>query len=52
MFSLPKLQRYGFWSTLHEARTDLCMWLGSLFLIVAGAGSLSLDSWIARRQPG
>jgi hypothetical protein len=41
MFSLAKLQRYGSWSMLHEARTDLCMWLG-----------LSLDAWIARRQTG
>jgi putative oxidoreductase len=33
-FSLPKLPRYGVWSSLHEARVDLCMWLGSLFLIL------------------
>jgi uncharacterized membrane protein YphA (DoxX/SURF4 family) len=52
IFSLPKLQRYGLWSMLHEARTDLCMWLGSLFLILAGAGTLSIDAWIARKQPG
>jgi putative oxidoreductase len=25
LFSLPKLQRYGFWSMAHEARTDFCM---------------------------
>jgi len=36
-FSLPKLPRYGLWSSLHEARVDLCMWLGSLFLILVSA---------------
>ena len=43
-FSLPKLARYGFWSMAHEARTDLCMWLGCLFLLLVGAGRLSLDA--------
>src|SRR5450756_68150 len=38
-FSLPKLPRYGVWSSLHEARVDLCMWLGSLFLILVVAKS-------------
>ena len=42
-FSLAKLARYGFWSAIHEARTDLSMWLGSLFLIIVGAGVFSLD---------
>ena len=51
-FSLPKLARYGFWSMAHEARTDFCMWLGSLFLIVVGAGSLSVDALILRRRSG
>ena len=36
-FSLPKLPLYGVWSSLHEARVDLCMWLGSLFLILVSA---------------
>ena len=48
-FALPKLQHYGFWAMAHEARTDLCMWLGSLFLIIVGAGRLSLDHGILRR---
>lgn len=37
-FSLPKLASYGIWSFLHEARTDWCMLLGCLAVIVAGAG--------------
>ncbi len=36
-FALPKVPRYGVWSSLHEARVDLCMWLGSLFLILVSA---------------
>lgn len=51
MFSLRKLERYGFWAAAHESRTDLCMWLGSLFLIVVGAGVLSLDALLARKRP-
>ncbi|HEV8117678.1 MAG TPA: DoxX family protein, partial [Thermoanaerobaculia bacterium] len=43
-FSVPKLPRYGVWSFLHEARVDLSMWLGSLFLILAGPGDASLDA--------
>jgi uncharacterized membrane protein YphA (DoxX/SURF4 family) len=27
-FALPKLPHYGFWSMMHEARTDFSMWLG------------------------
>lgn len=43
-FSVPKLPRYGAWSFLHEARVDLSMWLGSLFLILVGPGDASLDA--------
>jgi len=49
-FSLPKLSRYGFWSAVHEARTDLSMWLGSLFLVLVGAGALSLDWLLTQRR--
>jgi len=33
-FSLPKLPSYGIWSFLHEARTDWCMLLGCLAVIL------------------
>ncbi len=46
MFSLPTLSRYGFWSMMHEARTDFAMWMGLLFLLFVGAGSISLDALI------
>lgn len=40
----------GFWSTLHEARTDLSMLLGLLFLLLVGGGSLAFDSRLASRR--
>jgi putative oxidoreductase len=36
-FSLPKLARYGFWPFVHEARTDWCMLLGCIAIILAKA---------------
>lgn len=49
-FSLPKLARYGFWSMAHEARTDFCMWLGAMFLLLVGAGKLSLDAFMEQAR--
>jgi putative oxidoreductase len=47
-FSLTKLPRYGFLSMIHEARTDLAMWLSLLFLLIVGAGrTWSLDATFA-----
>jgi putative oxidoreductase len=34
----------GFWSMMHEARTDFSMWLGLLFLLIVGAGRWSIDA--------
>lgn len=50
-FQLPKLDRYGIWSMLHEARTDFSMWLGLTFLLVVGAGRLSVDAWLFKSAP-
>ena len=36
IFYVPKMPRYGFWSMMHEARADLCMLLGSLYLLDRG----------------
>ncbi|MBV8400850.1 MAG: hypothetical protein JOZ17_19265 [Acetobacteraceae bacterium] len=41
IFHMPKLARYGFWSMAHEARDDFLMLLGSLYLLIAGAGMVS-----------
>jgi putative oxidoreductase len=42
----------GFWGTLHEARTDVSMLLGLVFLLVVGAGAWSVDAWLAERRGG
>lgn len=34
----------GFWSMLHDSRTDWSMSLGSIFLLLKGGGKWSLDS--------
>jgi len=47
---VPMLAKSGFWAAAHEARTDYCMWLGTLFLLIVGAGSLSLDAYRLRRE--
>jgi putative oxidoreductase len=43
-FSLTKLASYGLWSMAHEARTDFAMLLGSIFLLIVGGGTWSLDA--------
>jgi putative oxidoreductase len=47
-FAMANLPRDGFLSMMHEARTDFSMWLGSLFLLLVGAGKLSFDAIFAR----
>ncbi len=50
-FSLRNLPFYGFWGMAYEARTDFAMLLGSIFLLIVGAGAWSLDARL-RRQAG
>ena len=52
MFSPPKPNQVGFWAMAHEARTDFCMFLGAIFLLIVGAGCLSLDALLARALRG
>jgi uncharacterized membrane protein YphA (DoxX/SURF4 family) len=36
---------------IHEARTDLAMWFGLLFLVIVGAGKIwSLDAKLAANR--
>jgi putative oxidoreductase len=49
-FSLSKLPSYGFWTMAHEARTDFAMLLGSIFLLIVGAGAWSLDARLASNR--
>lgn len=50
LFQVGKLDRYGFWSMQHEARTDICMLLGSIYLLIVGGGRWSFDAWLSRRH--
>src|ERR1022692_4963143 len=43
---IPMLSTAGFWSMAHEARTDYCMLLGSVFLLLVGSGPFSVDRHI------
>jgi uncharacterized membrane protein YphA (DoxX/SURF4 family) len=47
---LAFLAKNGIWSTLHEARTDVSMMLGLFFLLIAGGGSLALDTKLRSRH--
>jgi uncharacterized membrane protein YphA (DoxX/SURF4 family) len=49
-FQVRQLPYYGFWGFAHESRTDFSIVMGSLFLLLAGPGRLSLDERRTRRQ--
>ncbi len=49
---LPILLDRGFWAMAHEARTDWSMLLGSIFLLIVGAGNWSLDKRLFRQNKG
>ena len=49
-FGLSKLPSYGFWSMAHEARVDFAMLLGSIFLLLVGAGAWSIDAHFSTRR--
>jgi len=46
---VPILTDKGLWAASHEARTDLLCLFASLYLLIAGAGSWSLDARLGRR---
>lgn len=48
---IPILMEEGFFKMAHAARTDWSMLLGSLFLLIVGAGPISLDKILARKKP-
>ena len=45
---IPMLSQSGFWAMMHEARTDFCMLLGLIFLLIVGSGTLSFDDRLSR----
>lgn len=40
---VPLLLKQGFWTAMHEGRTDFCMILGLLAIALLGAGPFSID---------
>jgi putative oxidoreductase len=46
------LMKSGFWAMAHEARTDYTMLLGSIFLLLVGAGPLSVDARLVGADKG
>lgn len=47
---IPILLKSGFWTMAHDSRTDFSMLLGSIFLLIVGAGAWSLDSKILKKD--
>jgi uncharacterized membrane protein YphA (DoxX/SURF4 family) len=47
---IPMLSEDGFWQMAHAARTDFSMLLGSLFLLIVGAGRCSFDAVLSRSK--
>jgi len=48
---IPMLQS-SFWTFAHESRTDFCMLLGTLFLIITGGGYWSVDFYLMNHGKG
>ena len=46
----PALPRVGFWAVMHETRADYAQILTSIFLLVVGPGSWSLDALLRHRR--
>jgi uncharacterized membrane protein YphA (DoxX/SURF4 family) len=44
IFNVADFSRYGFWSFLHETRTDWAMLMGASYLLAVGAGPWSADA--------
>lgn len=44
------LAKNGVWATLHEARTDVSMLLGLVFLLIVGGGAFSMDAKLNSRR--
>lgn len=47
---IPILINSGFWAMAHEARTDWSMLLGSIIILIVGAGKFSIDYYFSRNS--
>ncbi|WP_131783939.1 DoxX family protein [Legionella gresilensis] len=48
IFQVREINRYGFWSFLHESRTDWAMLMEACYLFMVGAGRWSLDAYLIK----
>lgn len=47
---IPILEEKGFWIMAHEARTDFAMTMLSLYLLIYGAGKMSVDRYVTETR--
>lgn len=47
---VPLALHKGLWPAEAEARADYSMFMSSLFLLIVGAGAISLDAWLLRNR--
>lgn len=47
---VPKLLNDGFWTMAHDSRTDFAMSMLLIYLIIYGAGKVSIDSVIQKHK--
>ena len=40
----------NFWVFTHESRTDFCMFLGTIFLLITGSGKWAVDYYILKKS--
>jgi putative oxidoreductase len=46
---IPILVQHGFWTFMHEYRTDFCMTMLLGFILCFGGGKYSIDRWVFRK---
>ena len=49
MTKIPILIEKGFWQMVHDSRTDFAMTMLIIFLLIYGAGKLSIDYYLQRK---
>ena len=47
---IPLLLNESFWKMVHEARTDFSMLFGLIFLLIVGAGKMSVDFFLTQSK--
>jgi uncharacterized membrane protein YphA (DoxX/SURF4 family) len=47
---IPIFIHKGLWAAMHEGRTDYCMFMGLLFLLIVGSGQWSFDNRLLQKH--